>query len=215
MENWSTEYYNVNISPFSVKTYGEIMISKNLETFLDVPLTPPSTSEVLIDLSNLAINISIKLKQENPKLKCCLNNNFLETYLEEIIKNAEYHGNQFDKNKKIEVEYVIEEHIEGIKVKLTVTDQGEGFNSSKIKEGYKKIFNVLQSDCSIDKKIESSSVYNFVAESKTGFEGKLKSETSGIGIYLIQSSCDAIRWNEKGNVVTIEKMFKYDPKKLI
>jgi serine/threonine-protein kinase RsbW len=84
----------------------------------------------------------------------------------EAVNNAITHGNKSNPQKLVDVEI----EFENDEMKITVTDEGEGFNPEKIPDPTKP------------ENIE---------------------ELSGRGVFLMTKLADSIRFNEKGNSVTM------------
>lgn len=84
----------------------------------------------------------------------------------EAVNNAITHGNKSDPQKLVDVEIVVEKN----EFRVTVTDEGPGFNPSLIP------------DPTAPENIE---------------------ELSGRGVFLMTKLADSIKFNEKGNGVTM------------
>jgi serine/threonine-protein kinase RsbW len=84
----------------------------------------------------------------------------------EAVNNAITHGNKANPGKLVDVEI----EFENDEIKITVTDEGEGFNPEKIP------------DPTMPENIE---------------------ELSGRGVFLMTKLADSIKFNEKGNSVTM------------
>ncbi|MEJ2636940.1 MAG: ATP-binding protein [Calditrichia bacterium] len=59
----------------------------------------------------------------------------IRTCLSEILANAMEHGNHFDLHKKVKISLQIEKH----RLRITVTDEGEGFDFRNFRTNLKKI----------------------------------------------------------------------------
>jgi serine/threonine-protein kinase RsbW len=84
----------------------------------------------------------------------------------EAVNNAITHGNKADPQKLVDVEIEFEKD----EIKVTVTDEGQGFDPKKIP------------DPTMPENIE---------------------ELSGRGVFLMTKLADSIKFNEKGNSVTM------------
>jgi serine/threonine-protein kinase RsbW len=84
----------------------------------------------------------------------------------EAVNNAITHGNKANPQKLVDVEIEFDNN----EIKITVTDEGDGFNPEKIP------------DPTMPENIE---------------------ELSGRGVFLMTKLADSIKFNEKGNSVTM------------
>jgi serine/threonine-protein kinase RsbW len=84
----------------------------------------------------------------------------------EAVNNAITHGNKADPQKLVDVEIEFDNN----EIKITVTDEGQGFRPEKIP------------DPTLPENIE---------------------ELSGRGVFLMTKLADSIKFNEKGNSVTM------------
>ena len=90
--------------------------------------------------------------------------------LEEALINAMKYGNALQKDLAVELEV----EAEAAHVRITVKDQGPGFDVSKIE------------DCTKEKNLYRN---------------------RGRGVYLIHQLMDEVKYNEKGNILSMVKKF--------
>ncbi|MGB4291525.1 MAG: ATP-binding protein [Bacteroidales bacterium] len=84
----------------------------------------------------------------------------------EAVNNAIIHGNKSDINKEVEIEF----DYKGMGLKVTVEDEGNGFNYNEIP------------DPTLPENIE---------------------KLTGRGVFLMRKLADEVRFNKKGNKVTL------------
>lgn len=84
----------------------------------------------------------------------------------EAVNNAIVHGNKSDINKEVEIEF----EYKGMDLKVSVEDEGNGFNYNEIP------------DPTLPENIE---------------------KLTGRGVFLMRKLADEVRFNEKGNKVTL------------
>jgi len=84
----------------------------------------------------------------------------------EAVNNAIIHGNKSDINKEVEIEF----EYKGMDLKVSVEDEGNGFNYNEIP------------DPTLPENIE---------------------KLTGRGVFLMRKLADEVRFNEKGNKVTL------------
>lgn len=99
----------------------------------------------------------------------------IKVILNELILNAIKHGSKGDPNKKIRIVAKIGESNEAC---FDITDEGTGFDLKLYKESHQR------------------------ADLTSDF---LNLKESGRGILLVESLCDEIMYNKKGNKVTVVK----------
>jgi serine/threonine-protein kinase RsbW len=94
--------------------------------------------------------------------------------LSELLQNAIKHGNESERNKKIYMSV----HLEGNNIlKITVRDQGGGFN------GYKTLNEKMcRKICDVQNLMEC-----------------------GRGLQIVKSLCDQMNFNRRGNCITVLK----------
>jgi len=99
----------------------------------------------------------------------------------EAMINAAQHGNRYKKEKKIEVQYLLDAE----RVTVVIKDQGDGFNHELyVKSG--------QSGSAI------------AAARERHAQGRM----GGLGILLMLRCCDRLEYNQKGNQITLTKFIK-------
>lgn len=99
----------------------------------------------------------------------------------EAMLNAAQHGNKFKKDRKIEVQYLLDRD----KLTLVVKDNGPGFNH----ELY----------------VRSGQSGSAIAAAR---DRHAQGRMGGLGILLMLRCCDQLEYNQKGNQVTMTKFLK-------
>lgn len=94
--------------------------------------------------------------------------------LDEMCTNSYYHGNKKDENKTI----TIKGSISCSSIEFTIEDEGEGFNPKEVADPVQNIENFFASD--------DESLF-----------------THGRGIWITRNFLDSVKYNEKGNQVTL------------
>lgn len=100
----------------------------------------------------------------------------IKVILCELMQNSIKHGNECDKSKIIGVEICLNENSRVLRI--TVKDQGCGFEASKTKE------------LSLNKEIDCN---------------PLNMDESGRGLFIVNELCDCMEFNSVGNAITVMK----------
>lgn len=99
----------------------------------------------------------------------------------EAVVNAAQHGNRYKRDRKIEVQYLLDAE----KITTVVKDQGQGFNH----EMY----------------VKSGATKDAIAAAR---ERHAQGRMGGLGIMLMLRCCDRLEYNQVGNQVTLTKNIK-------
>lgn len=99
----------------------------------------------------------------------------------EAVVNAAQHGNKYKRDKKIEVQYLLDRE----KITMVVKDQGGGFNH----EMY----------------VKSGSTKDAISAAR---ERHAQGRMGGLGIMLMLRCCDRLEYNQQGNQITLTKHLK-------
>jgi anti-sigma regulatory factor (Ser/Thr protein kinase) len=99
----------------------------------------------------------------------------------EGVVNAAQHGNKYKRDKKIEVQYLLDTE----KITLVVHDQGGGFNH----EMY----------------VKSGATKDAISAAR---ERHQQGRMGGLGIMLMLRCCDRLEYNNQGNQITLTKYLK-------
>lgn len=104
----------------------------------------------------------------------------LRVVLNELIINAIVHGNKADSNKKIKITSGL---IKEKSAFVAIADDGEGYDYNYVIK-------------------KSNELRNFICNDDVS--------ESGRGIMIVRSLCEQVKFNKKGNVVTIIKKLTKD-----
>jgi serine/threonine-protein kinase RsbW len=105
----------------------------------------------------------------------------LSAAFREAVVNAAQHGNKYKREKKIEVQYLLDRE----KITMVVHDQGNGFNHEQyVKSG--------------------SSKDAITAARERHAQGRM----GGLGIMLMLRCTDRLEYNQSGNQITLTKFLK-------
>ncbi|HEX7900235.1 MAG TPA: ATP-binding protein [Planctomycetota bacterium] len=99
----------------------------------------------------------------------------------EAVVNAAQHGNKYKRDRKIEVQYLLDSE----KITAVVKDQGNGFDHGKF--------------------VKSGSTRDAITAAR---ERHQQGRMGGLGIMLMLRCCDRLEYNEKGNQLTLTKNLK-------
>jgi len=99
----------------------------------------------------------------------------------EAVVNAAQHGNKYKKDRRIEIQYLLDAE----KITLVVTDQGTGFNH--------------------DLFVRSGSSRDAISAAR---ERHLQGRMGGLGIMMILRCCERVEFNPQGNQITLTKYLK-------
>lgn len=99
----------------------------------------------------------------------------------EAAVNAAQHGNKYKKDKKIEIQYLLDSE----KITLVVRDQGPGFNHEQF--------------------VKSGSTRDAITAAR---ERHAQGRMGGLGIMLMLRCCDRLEYNTQGNQLTLTKYLK-------
>jgi anti-sigma regulatory factor (Ser/Thr protein kinase)/nucleoid DNA-binding protein len=99
----------------------------------------------------------------------------------EAVVNAAQHGNKYKRDRKIEVQYLLDSE----KITAVVKDQGNGFDHGKF--------------------VKSGSTRDAISAAR---ERHQQGRMGGLGIMLMLRCCDRLEYNEKGNQLTLTKNLK-------
>ncbi len=99
----------------------------------------------------------------------------------EAVVNAAQHGNKYKRERKIEVQYLLDSE----KITAVVRDQGNGFDHGKF--------------------VKSGSTRDAISAAR---ERHQQGRMGGLGIMLMLRCCDRLEYNEKGNQLTLTKNLK-------
>jgi anti-sigma regulatory factor (Ser/Thr protein kinase)/nucleoid DNA-binding protein/CheY-like chemotaxis protein len=99
----------------------------------------------------------------------------------EAVVNAAQHGNKYKRDRKIEVQYLLDNE----KITVVVKDQGNGFDHGKF--------------------VKSGSTRDAISAAR---ERHQQGRMGGLGIMLMLRCCDRLEYNEKGNQLTLTKALK-------
>ncbi len=99
----------------------------------------------------------------------------------EAVVNAAQHGHRYKREKRIEVQYLLDRE----KITAVVKDQGAGFNH----EMY----------------VKSGSTRDAISMAR---ERHAQGRMGGLGIMLMLRCCDRLEYNQKGNQITLTKSLK-------
>jgi serine/threonine-protein kinase RsbW len=105
----------------------------------------------------------------------------LSAAFREAVVNAAQHGNKYKREKKIEVQYLLDAE----KITMVVKDQGAGFNH----EMY----------------VKSGSSKDAISAAR---ERHQQGRMGGLGIMLMLRCCDRLEYNQQGNQITLTKYLK-------
>ena len=93
----------------------------------------------------------------------------------ELLNNAVSHGNHFNREKKVSVKVFLKDKNN---LYITVEDQGDGYKSNKVLQKEKNNLN---------------------------FESCFNIEESGRGLLIVNSLCDKVLYNKRGNKIIVKK----------
>jgi serine/threonine-protein kinase RsbW len=99
----------------------------------------------------------------------------------EAAVNAAQHGNKYKRDKKIEVQYLLDAE----KITAVVKDQGTGFNHEQY--------------------VKSGSTRDAISAAR---ERHAQGRMGGLGIMLMLRCCDRLEYNQAGNQITLTKFLK-------
>jgi serine/threonine-protein kinase RsbW len=99
----------------------------------------------------------------------------------EAVVNAAQHGNKYKKDRKIEVQYLLDAE----KITTVVKDQGGGFNHEQY--------------------VKSGSTRAAISAAR---ERHAQGRMGGLGIMLMLRCCDRLEYNQNGNQLTLTKFLK-------
>jgi serine/threonine-protein kinase RsbW len=99
----------------------------------------------------------------------------------EAVVNAAQHGNKYKKDRKIEVQYLLDAD----KITAVVKDQGGGFNHEQY--------------------VKSGSTRDAISAAR---ERHAQGRMGGLGIMLMLRCCDRLEYNQNGNQLTLTKFLK-------
>jgi serine/threonine-protein kinase RsbW len=99
----------------------------------------------------------------------------------EAVVNAAQHGNKYKKDRKIEVQYLLDPE----KITTVVKDQGGGFNHEQY--------------------VKSGSTRDAISAAR---ERHAQGRMGGLGIMLMLRCCDRLEYNQNGNQLTLTKFLK-------
>ncbi len=105
----------------------------------------------------------------------------LSAAFREAVVNAAQHGNKYKREKKIEVQYLLDSE----KITMVVKDQGGGFNHEQY--------------------VKSGSSKDAISAAR---ERHAQGRMGGLGIMLMLRCCDRLEYNQAGNQITLTKMLK-------
>ncbi len=103
-----------------------------------------------------------------------------------LIGNAEIHGNKFDPRKQTEVAYTFKKTKKAALLELCVRDEGDGFDYRHLLQMEKEARGTTQG-------------YN-------SFRDQVPEYSVGHGLFGIIRYADVVRWNERGNEITMLKV---------
>ncbi len=108
----------------------------------------------------------------------------LSAAFREGVVNAAQHGNRYKRDKKIEVQYLLDQD----KITAVVKDQGQGFDHEKyVTRGASK---------------------DAISAAR---ERHAQGRMGGLGILLMLRCCDRLEYNQQGNQITLTKYLKGPP----
>jgi serine/threonine-protein kinase RsbW len=99
----------------------------------------------------------------------------------EAVVNAAQHGNKYKRDRKIEVQYLLDSE----KITTVVKDQGGGFNHEQY--------------------VKSGSTRDAISAAR---ERHAQGRMGGLGIMLMLRCCDRLEYNQNGNQLTLTKFLK-------
>ncbi len=99
----------------------------------------------------------------------------------EAVVNSAQHGNKYKKDKKIEIQYLLDAE----KITLVVRDQGSGFNHEQY--------------------VKSGSSKDAISAAR---ERHMQGRMGGLGIMLMLRCCERLEYNQQGNQITLTKYLK-------
>ena len=99
----------------------------------------------------------------------------------EAVVNAAQHGNKYKRDRKIEIQYLLDNE----KITAVVQDQGQGFNHEQY--------------------VKSGSTKDAIQAAR---ERHQQGRMGGLGIMLMLRCCDRLEYNQKGNQITLAKHLK-------
>jgi serine/threonine-protein kinase RsbW len=99
----------------------------------------------------------------------------------EAVVNAAQHGNKYKRDRKIEVQYLLDSE----KITTVVKDQGNGFNHEQF--------------------VKSGSTRDAISAAR---ERHAQGRMGGLGIMLMLRCCDRLEYNQQGNQLTLTKFLK-------
>ncbi len=99
----------------------------------------------------------------------------------EAVVNAAQHGNKYKRDRKIEVQYLLDSE----KITTVVKDQGNGFNHEQF--------------------VKSGSTRDAISAAR---ERHSQGRMGGLGIMLMLRCCDRLEYNQQGNQLTLTKFLK-------
>ncbi len=99
----------------------------------------------------------------------------------EAVVNAAQHGNKYKRDRKIEVQYLLDSE----KITTVVKDQGGGFNHEQY--------------------VKSGSTRDAISAAR---ERHAQGRMGGLGIMLMLRCCDRLEYNQAGNQLTLTKFLK-------
>lgn len=111
----------------------------------------------------------------------------LDRILWETVINAEMHGNNYHTNKRTFIDYSFSKDKSSGIFKLSVKDEGDGFDYSHVV-----------------KSVKSSKTGSYNDSRKEGEQSK----SSGRGIYGLINYCDSVSWEDNGRRINIIKKLK-------
>jgi serine/threonine-protein kinase RsbW len=99
----------------------------------------------------------------------------------EAVVNAAQHGNKYKRDRKIEVQYLLDAE----KITAVVKDQGQGFNHEQY--------------------VKSGNTKDAISAAR---ERHAQGRMGGLGIMLMLRCCDRLEYNQAGNQITLTKYVK-------
>jgi serine/threonine-protein kinase RsbW len=99
----------------------------------------------------------------------------------EAVVNAAQHGNKYKKDRKVEVQYLLDSE----RITAVVRDQGNGFNHEQY--------------------VKSGSTRDALSAAR---ERHAQGRMGGLGIMLMLRCCDRLEYNQSGNQITLTKFLK-------
>ena len=106
------------------------------------------------------------------------------------LENAHAHGNRFDPQKVVTLAATFKEEGENLVLQIEVEDEGDGFDWKHALDAFKKA---------------ERSYHHHPGNPNPHYKEKFP-KAEGTALYALFSMCDEVTFNEKGNVIKLQKI---------